>query len=77
MDDVQKLTLAMSGSALIISTWVAWQSYRNRRIKEATSKAIVTVESAQLTKLLSGAGEIELTPENSGKAFAHDVKVTN
>jgi hypothetical protein len=75
MDLTQKLTLAMSAGALVISALVAWQTYRGRRLNEATNRAIVTVESARMTTFKRGGGEILLTLENSGKAVALDVSV--
>jgi hypothetical protein len=75
VDLTQKLTLAMSGGALLVSCLVAWQTYRSRHLTEAINRAVVTVESARLTSLKRGGGEILLTLENSGKAMAQDIKV--
>lgn len=76
MDLTQKLTLTMSACALLISSLVAWQTYRSSRVNEATNRAIITVDSARMTTVPKlGGGEILLTLENSGKAVARNVRV--
>ena len=67
VDLTQKLTLTMSACALAINSLVAWQTYRGGRVNEATKRAIITVDSARMTTLQRGGGEILLTLENSGR----------
>jgi hypothetical protein len=76
MDLAQKLTLAMSGGALLVSSLVVWQTYQSRRLTEATNRAVISVEGARMTTFKRGGGEILVTLENSGKAVAENVRLT-
>jgi hypothetical protein len=66
----------MSGGALLVSSIVAWQAYRSRRLTEATNRAIISVESVRIAKVMRGGAEILVTIENSGKAVAQNTRLT-
>jgi hypothetical protein len=75
VDLSHKLTIGISSAALLVSAFVAVQTYRGAKIGEATTRAILHLATMKLENISLGGGEVSVVIENAGKALAKHVSV--
>lgn len=72
---LEKLALAVSVVALLVSALSWWESRRVRMVTQATSRASVHASAAKITEVLKGGIEIQITFTNVGNATAKDIVI--
>src|SRR6266481_4831858 len=74
MEPSQIATLSISAAAILISGLSWYESHRNRKLTQATSRAVLYVPIVKLSAVKLGGGETRMDIENAGKAAANHVK---